>query len=86
MATRNLLVLVNRLVDDSTQVTVLNFAEEALTARVQSEHIPSAGRVVDLATLTPVGVVDDLGGFTVDLPPFGGLVLGVREPDPDTEE
>ena len=86
VASRSLLVLVNRLLDDSTQVTVLNFAEEALTARVQSEHIPPAGRVVDLATLTPVGVVDDLGGFTVDLPPFGGLVLGVREPDPDTEE
>ena len=86
VASRSLLVLVNRLLDDSTQVTVLNFAEEALTARVQREHIPPAGRVVDLATLTPVGVVDDLGGFTVDLPPFGGLVLGVREPDPDTEE
>ena len=81
---RCMLVLVNQLVDDTTQVTVLNFSEEALSARVQSEHIP-AGRVVDLANLRPVGTVDDLGGFTVELPPFGGLALAVREPEPDEE-
>ena len=82
---KGLLVLVNRLVDGTTQVTALNFSDETMSARVQSEHIP-AGRVVDLATLTPVGVVDDLGGFTVDLPPFGGLALGVREPEPSEDE
>lgn len=81
---RCMLVLVNQLVDDTTQVTVLNFSEEALSARVQSEHIP-AGRVVDLANLRPVGTVDDLGGFTVELPPFGGLALAIREPEPDEE-
>ena len=83
---KGLLVLVSRLVDGSTQVTALNFSDEGMSARVQSEHIPAAGRVVDLATLTPVGTVDDLGGFTVDLPSFGGLALGVREPEPNEDE
>ena len=80
-----MLVLVNRLTDGSTQVTVLNFSAEALSARVQSEHIP-AGRVVDLVNLRPVGTVDDLGGFTVELGPFTGLALVVREPGADESE
>ncbi len=70
------LVMVNRLGDASTEVTVLNFSEETLDARVQSEQLP-AGTVVDLATGEPVGEVDDLGGFSVALGPFGGLALGV---------
>ena len=82
---KSMLVLVNCLQDRTTQVTVLNFSAEPLTARVQSEHLP-AGRVVDLATLQHVGVVDDLGGFTVDIGPFGGLALAVREQDAGAEE
>ncbi|MFT3874933.1 MAG: maltose alpha-D-glucosyltransferase [Propioniciclava sp.] len=78
VAYRSLLVLVNRLADGTTQVTVLNFSEERLSARVQSPAIP-AGQVIDLATRRPIGQVDDLGGFEVDLPPFGGLALVVRE-------
>ena len=81
----SLLVLVNRLVDGTTQVTVLNFSEEELSAHVQSEHIPS-GRVVDLATLSPLGVVDNLGGFSIELGPFGGLALAIREQDEDAPE
>ena len=80
----SMLVLVNRLQDRTTQVTVLNFSEEPLSARVQSEHIP-VGRVVDLASLSPVGSVDNLGGFSVDLPPFGGLALAIREQEEDEE-
>ncbi len=76
---RGLLVLVNRLADETTQVTVLNFGAVPLTARIQSTAIP-VGSVVDLATRRPIGQVDDLGGFEVDLPGFGGCALVIREP------
>jgi hypothetical protein len=33
-----------------------------------------------------VGVVDDLGGFTVDIGPFGGLALVIREQEDEDEE
>lgn len=75
---RCMLVLVNRLLDETTQVTVLNFSGEPVEARVQSEHLP-VGRVIDLTTRRKVGEVDDLGGFTVKVPGFGGLALTVRE-------
>jgi len=32
-----------------------------------------------------VADVDDLGGFTVELPPFGGLAMIVKEPPPPEE-
>ncbi|MGK5643504.1 hypothetical protein ACSNOK_35535, partial [Streptomyces sp. URMC 126] len=73
-----LLVLVNRLAVGAVQVTALNFGTSKLTARVQSEHIP-AGRVFDLSSRRKVDNVDDLGGFTVTLQPFGGLAMLVRE-------
>jgi len=76
--TREMLVLVNRLYIGAGQVTVLNFGPERITGRVQSEHIP-AGRVFDLSTRRKVDTVDDLGGFTVTLPPFGGLATIIRE-------
>ncbi len=50
---------------------------DKITGRVQSEHIP-AGRVTDLATRRKVDDVDALGGFTVELPAFGGLAMVVR--------
>ena len=78
---RALLVLVNRLGDGGTEVTVLNFGRESLVARVQSEALP-AGTVIDLATGEPVGEVDDLGGFSVALGGFGGVALGLRPPAP----
>ena len=62
----------------SQVVTVLNFGPNKITGRVQSEHIPS-GRVFDLSTRRKVGSVDDLGGFTVTLPPFGGLATLIRD-------
>ena len=42
--------------------------------------------VVDLATGEPVGEVDDLGGFSVDLDAFGGLALGVRAAEPEAQK
>ena len=78
VSTRSLLTLVNRLVGGRLQITVLNFSEEPITARVQSDHIP-AGRVFDLATRRKVATVDDLNGFSVSLPGFGGALLVVRD-------
>ena len=75
---RALLVLVNELENGTTQITALNFGGEKLTARVQSEKLP-AGRVFDLSTRRKVGVVDDLGGFTVELPAYGGQAMIIRD-------
>lgn len=73
-----LLVLVNELESGTTQITALNFGGEKLSARVQSEKLP-AGRVFDLSTRRKVGVVDDLGGFTVELPAYGGRAMIIRD-------
>ena len=76
--TKEMLVLVNRLAVGAGQVTVLNFGPNKITGRVQSEQIP-VGRVFDLTTRRKVDTVDDLGGFTVTLPPFGGIATLIRE-------
>lgn len=76
---RSMLVLVNRLESGVVQITALNFGPEKITGRVQSEYLP-AGRVTDLATRRKVDDVDALGGFTVELPAFGGLAMVVKEP------
>ncbi|MBN9104825.1 MAG: maltose alpha-D-glucosyltransferase [Propionibacteriaceae bacterium] len=73
----SMLVMVNRLETDQVQITALNFGPDKITGRVQSEHIPS-GRVTDLAIRRKVDDVDALGGFTVELPGFGGLAMMVR--------
>ncbi len=75
---RSLLVLVNRLLDDRTAITVLNFSEEKVSGYVRSDEIP-AGRVYDLGSRRRIADVDDLGGFSVSVAPFGGMVLVVRE-------
>ncbi|MBB1509885.1 maltose alpha-D-glucosyltransferase [Tessaracoccus sp. MC1756] len=72
-----LLVLVNELETGTTQITALNFGGEKLSARVQSDKLPS-GRVFDLSTRRKVGTVDDLGGFTVELPAYGGQAMIIR--------
>jgi maltose alpha-D-glucosyltransferase/alpha-amylase len=73
----SMLVLVNQLESGQVQITALNFGPDKITGRVQSEYIP-AGRVTDLATRRKVDDVDALGGFTVELPGFGGLAMVVR--------
>ncbi len=74
-----MLALVNQLESGVTQVTALNFSATKITGRVQSPALPQ-GRVFDLITRRKVGEVDDLGGFNIELPAFGGLALIVREP------
>jgi len=41
--------------------------------------------VIDLSTRRKVDDVDNLGGFTVELPAFGGLAMVVKEPTPAQE-
>lgn len=75
---KSLLVLVNELEIGATQITALNFSAEKIDARVQSELLPQ-GRVFDLSTRRKVGKVDDLGGFSVELPAFGGMAMIIRD-------
>ena len=75
---KSLLVLVNELEIGATQVTVVNFANEKIESRIQSDRLP-LGRVFDLTTRRKVGTVDELRGFTVELPTFGGLAMIVRD-------
>jgi maltose alpha-D-glucosyltransferase/alpha-amylase len=84
VSNKSMLVLVNRLESGVVQITALNFGQEKISGRVQSEFIPM-GRVIDLSTRRKVGDVDDLGGFTVELPAFGGLAMIVKEPPPPAE-
>ena len=76
--TKEMLVLVNRLFVGAIQITALNFGPEKIQGHVQSAQIPP-GRVFDLSTRRKIDNVDDLGGFNVTLPPFGGLAMLVRE-------
>ena len=78
VSTKSLLTMVNRLANGHVQITVLNFSEQPVVGRVQSSHIPP-GRVFDLATRRKVANVDDLGGFSVSLGGFKGLLLVVRD-------
>lgn len=73
-----LLTMVNRLAVGAVQVTVLNFSEERIAARVQSEYIPP-GTVVDLVSRRRIAEVDAMGGFNVNIGGFGGMLLLVRE-------
>ncbi len=75
---KSLLVFVNELEIGATQVTALNFSADKIEARVQSEHLPR-GRAFDLSTRRKVGTVDDLRGFSIELPPFGGLAMIIRD-------
>src|SRR5699024_1141231 len=71
---KSLLALVSELESGVTQITALNFSSEKLEGRIQSELLP-AGRVFDLSTRRKVANVDDLNGFNVELPAFGGLAM-----------
>lgn len=75
---KSLLVMVNELEAGNTQITALNFGQEKVEARVQSPLLP-AGRVFDLSTRRKVGVVDDLSGFNLELPAFGGMAMVIRD-------
>ena len=75
-----MLVMVNRLAIGAVQVTVLNFTGEKISGTVQSPEIPVGGRAIDLTSRRRIATVDQLGGFPVNLPPYGGMALLIKEP------
>lgn len=82
---RGMLVLVHRLAPDELgaqrmHLTVLNFSAEHLTGTVRSEHLPPGGAVSDMFNDQPLGTVDDLHSFSVDLEPHQGHSLLVQWP------
>jgi trehalose synthase len=81
---RAMLVLVHELEEPGRhQLTVLNFANQDIAGTVRSEHLPPGGQVSDMFTGTPIGVVDDLHSFTVEMPRHHGMSLLVEAPEPD---
>ena len=70
-----MLVMVHRLETGSLQVSVLNFSDQTVTGRVQSQHLPPAGEMIDMLTDQMIAVVDDQHGFGISLRPHQGLSL-----------
>ncbi|SDL22877.1 maltose alpha-D-glucosyltransferase [Tessaracoccus oleiagri] len=75
---KSLLVLVNELASGTTQITALNFGPEKIEARVQSALLP-AGRAFDLNTRRKVANIDEMSGFNLELPAFGGQAMVIRD-------
>jgi hypothetical protein len=82
VAHRGMLVMVHRLdggdaslENAQLQVTVLNFSGETIEGTVRSDQLAPQSTVTDAACNAQIGVVDDLGSFTVQLPPYGRMFL-----------
>jgi hypothetical protein len=65
---------------------VLNFADEPIAGTVRSQALPPGGSVCDMFANEPLGTVDDLQSFAVELPAHHGMSLLVRTPDVDLQE
>jgi trehalose synthase len=70
-----MLVMVHRLDTGRIQVSVLNFSSRSIAGRVESEHLPPAGEVIDMMTDQVIAEVDHERGFAVSLEPHQGLSL-----------
>jgi trehalose synthase len=70
-----MLVMVHRLDTGRIQVSVLNFSSRSIAGRVESEHLPPAGEVIDMFTDQLIGEVDLERGFAVSLEPHQGMSL-----------
>ena len=82
-----MLVLVHQLAEPGQlQLTVLNFADEPIAGTVRSQALPPGGSVCDMFTNEPLGTVDDLQSFPVELTAHHGMSLLVRVPDVDLQE
>ena len=80
---RGMLVLVHELDGcERYQLTVLNFAHEAVAGTVCSRHLPPGHRVTDMFSGAVLATVDDLHSFAVDLPPHHGMSLLVEVAEP----
>ncbi len=77
---RGLLVMVNRLLSGTQQVTVLNFSADDLDATVLSDHLVPGSVVTDAFSQQEVGTVDALHTVSVSLPGYGGTVLLLSAP------
>ena len=78
-----LLVLVHALPMNGVQVTVLNFAREAVAGSVQSEFFPPGAAVVDSMTGDQIGDVDNLHAFGMALNGLQGMSLLIESPASD---
>jgi trehalose synthase len=70
-----MLVMVHRLQTGQIQVSVLNFSSRAIAGRVESEHLPPAGEVIDMSTDQVIAEIDYERGFAVSLEPHQGMSL-----------
>jgi trehalose synthase len=70
-----MLVMVHRLDTGRIQLSVLNFSGRLITGRVESEHVPPAGEVIDMFTDQVIAEVDHEHGFAVSLEPHQGMSL-----------
>src|SRR3954454_3244301 len=73
---KGMLVMVHQLADpEQLQLTVLNFANEAIAGTVRSEHLAPGSEVRNMFDDTHLATVDDLSSFHVELRPHGGMAL-----------
>ncbi|MFJ4285684.1 maltose alpha-D-glucosyltransferase [Paenarthrobacter nicotinovorans] len=85
VSNRGLLVLVNQLADGAVQVTVLNFSDQDIAGSIQSAYLVPGATVQDLFGGEDVGQVDDLGSFFLELGPFQGTALLLKDPVSEDE-
>jgi trehalose synthase len=76
-----MLVMVHRLHTRQIQVTVLNFASQAIVGSVKSQHLAPGAAMIDMVTDQSIAEVDHGQTFTVSLEPHQGLSL-VTDPAP----
>jgi trehalose synthase len=74
------LAMVHRLDTGRVQVTGLNFADRAVTARVVSQHLPEAAAVTNMFTGDLIAEIDADHACTVTLGPYQGASLLVTPP------
>ena len=73
--------LVHQLADPGQlHLTVLNFSGEPVTGTVRSEFLAPGAEVSDMFTSRPLGTVDDLHSFSIEMEPHQGHSLLVAAP------
>jgi trehalose synthase len=75
VANQAMLVMVHLLPTRQLQVTVLNFANQAIAGRVRSEHLAPGAAVIDMFTDQVIAEVDPDHTFAVSLGPHQGMSL-----------
>jgi trehalose synthase len=70
-----MLAMVHLLASRQIQVTVLNFAGQAIVGRVKSQHLAPGAAMIDMFTEQSIAEVDPEQTFTVSLEPHHGMSL-----------